>query len=47
VVRRNDSQLGVDNKSCLISLFPDMDLVSAEESITQIVGSVASAGNLC
>lgn len=33
-VRRDDSKLGVDNKSYLISLFPGMDLVSAEESIT-------------
>jgi hypothetical protein len=34
VVRRDDSKLGVDNKSYLISLFPGMDLVSAEEGIT-------------
>jgi hypothetical protein len=33
-MRRDDSKLGVDNKSYPISLFPGMDLVSAEEGIT-------------
>jgi hypothetical protein len=46
-VRRDDSKQGVDDTSHLISLFPDVDLASAEEGITSMVGSVASAGNLC
>jgi hypothetical protein len=46
-MRRDDSKLGVDNTSYLISLFPDVDLVSTEEGITSMVGSVASAGKLC